>query len=124
MAGVLPIRRHRDAGNAHEPVICNGGTVTTLAAMAARLDRYRADVVHGSHLGRETLRAACVDLAARSIAERCTLAGLHPARAPTILAGALILDELVHAAGAEVVLVSDQGLRHAVLRERAGALAG
>jgi exopolyphosphatase/guanosine-5'-triphosphate,3'-diphosphate pyrophosphatase len=124
VGGVLPLHRHRDAGEARGPVICSGGTVTTLAAMRARLDRYRADVVHGSHLERETLRAVSADLAARSIAERCTLPGLHPARAPTILAGALILDELFHAAGADVVLVSDHGLRHAVLRERARGFAG
>ena len=117
------IRRYLDEDEPHGPLIGSGGTLVTLAAMAAGLDRYRADIVHGSSLARSVLRAQCVDLGARSIAERKSIRGLGAARAPTILAGAVVADVLVDATGAEAIVVSDHGLRHAVLQERVLALA-
>ena len=116
------IRRYLDDDEPHGPLIGSGGTLVTLAAMAAGLDSYRADIVHGSSLARDVLRAQCADLAARSITERKSIRGLGAARAPTILAGAVVAEVLMDVTGAEAIVVSDHGLRHAVLRERLLAL--
>lgn len=117
-----PIGRATGGGEAPGPLVGSGGTLVTLAAMAAGLDRYQADVVHGSRLHRDELLATWGNLAARTIAERCAIPGLDPGRAPTIVAGAVIAHAVMSATGAEDLLVSDQGLRHAVLRERALAV--
>jgi len=122
VAEARPVRRHLEGAGSRGPLVGSGGTLVTLAAMAARLDSYRADVVHGSRLTREVLGAQLADLAARSIAERSQITGLSPARAPTILAGAVVANALMDAAGENAIVVSDHGLRHAVLRERVLAL--
>jgi exopolyphosphatase/guanosine-5'-triphosphate,3'-diphosphate pyrophosphatase len=100
-------------------VVGSGGTVTTMAAMARSLDRYRPEVVHGSRLSADVVRGQVAELARRSVAERLSIAGLDPARATTILAGALVVEAVLEAIGASSILVSDHGLRHAVLCEKA-----
>lgn len=116
------IGRRLGAGGTEGPFVGSGGTLTTLAAMAARLDSYRADIVHGSSLTRRVVRAQCADLAARSIVERTSIPGLAPERAATILAGAIVADVLMTRAGYDTLVVSDHGLRHGVLRQRGLAL--
>lgn len=102
------------------PLVGSGGTVTTLGAMALRLECYRPEVVHGTRIGGATLDAITGDLASRSVAERGRLPGLDPGRAPVIVAGAVIACALLRAGGATALVVSDRGLRHAVLSERSG----
>ena len=114
--GAPPLRRWRGMGGG--PFIGSGGTVTTLAAVGARLECYRAEVVHGRRLTRDALEDMCVELAARTVSERCAMPGLDPDRAPVILGGALIAAEAVAAAAAEALVVSDQGLRHGLLTSR------
>lgn len=119
-----PICRAAAEGAARVPLVGSGGTLATLGAIALGLDCYRAEVVHGSRLDRDLLRAICGDLATRTTAERCAIPGLDPDRAPTIVAGAVIADTVLGAAGAPDLIVSDQGLRHAVLHERAVGVPG
>ena len=56
------------------------------------------------------------------LAERRAVRGLHPDRAPTIVAGAAILLEVLRAFGLERAEVSEHDLLHGVALERAGAL--
>ena len=100
-------------------VVGSGGTMTTMAAMARSLDHYRPQVVHGSRLSSDVVRAQVAELARRSVAERLSITGLDPARATTILAGALVVEAVLEAIGAPSIIVSDHGLRHAVLCEKA-----
>ena len=80
------VREHVDAG------IAVAGTATSLAAIDQELDPYDPERVQGYLLSR---RAASAGRAAGglTVAERRELAGLHPDRAPTIVAGAVILLE-------------------------------
>jgi exopolyphosphatase/guanosine-5'-triphosphate,3'-diphosphate pyrophosphatase len=103
------------------PIAGSGGTVTTLGAMAAGLDCYRAEVVHGMRLGLGDLERTCTALGRESVAARATRPGLDAARAVTILAGAVIACEVLRLVGAEGLVVSDRGVRHAVLSERTAA---
>jgi len=113
---VPPLRRWREMGGG--PFIGSGGTVTTLAAMAARLECYRAEIIHGSRLTRESLEGLCAELAARPVVERCAMPGLDPDRAVVILGGAVIAVAAVAAAATDGLVVSDQGLRHGLLAMR------
>ncbi len=99
--------------------IAVAGTATQLAALDQALEPYDPARVHGYRLE----RAACERIAARlaqlTEAERRALPGLDPARAPTILAGTLLLLEAMGAFGLDAVEVSE----HDILRGAALSLA-
>jgi exopolyphosphatase/guanosine-5'-triphosphate,3'-diphosphate pyrophosphatase len=101
-------------------VVGIGGTATTLAAVERGLAVYDGAQVHGYRLARAALATRLAALAAMPLAARARVAGLAPERAPVIVAGGLVLDELLAATGAGELVVSDRGVRHGVLLDRLG----
>jgi exopolyphosphatase/guanosine-5'-triphosphate,3'-diphosphate pyrophosphatase len=93
------------------PLVGVAGTVTTLMAMHGRIDPYDPERVHRAVLPRADVQAEIDRLRVLPIEERRRLPGLEPARADVILAGALIVAAVMDAAGADVVHVSDRGVR-------------
>jgi exopolyphosphatase/guanosine-5'-triphosphate,3'-diphosphate pyrophosphatase len=90
------------------------GTITTLAAV--RAGRYDPDLVHGMDLSAAEVDAIVDRLAALPLAERRAVPGLHPDRAPVIIAGGLILASTLRALGVDGLVVSERdGLDGAVL---------
>ncbi len=73
--------------------IAVAGTATSLAAIDQELSPYDASRVHGYRLSFGACERMLSTLAAMPVAERREVAGLHPDRAPTIVAGAAILVE-------------------------------
>ena len=71
--------------------IAVAGTATSLAAIDQGLEPYDPARVHGYRLGLEACRRMLATLADLTLEERRRVAGLLPARAPTIVAGAVIL---------------------------------
>ncbi len=98
------------------------GTITTLAAMAQRLTQYDRGRIHNYRLSLETIRDIERALLSRRRAERLALPGLEPGREDVIVAGTLILDEVMEVFGYQKSLVSDLGLREGVLIEYAQRL--
>ena len=97
-------------------VVAVAGTATSAAAMAMELDPY-ADVVHGHVVEAGELELLLARLAQMDEAERREVTGLHPDRAPTIVAGMVMLLECVRAFGKDEVEVSEHDLlRGAALR--------
>jgi exopolyphosphatase/guanosine-5'-triphosphate,3'-diphosphate pyrophosphatase len=96
------------------------GTATSLAAIAQRLEPYDAAKVHGYVLAAEEARAILERLAAIPLEQRRKVPGLHPDRAPTIVAGVLILLQVLELFGLEQVEISE----HDILRGAALGLAG
>jgi exopolyphosphatase/guanosine-5'-triphosphate,3'-diphosphate pyrophosphatase len=97
----------RDVGGS-APLVGVAGTVTTLAAV--RLGRYDPDLVHGMRLTRADVDGILARLAALPLARRREVPGLEPARAPVIVAGALIVGAAMEAAGAGDLMVSERDL--------------
>jgi exopolyphosphatase / guanosine-5'-triphosphate,3'-diphosphate pyrophosphatase len=91
------------------------GTVTTLKAVELGLPAYDAARVHGAVLTLSAVEALAEKLASMSLAERVELPGLEPKRADVIVAGALIVRELLRQAGASETIVSDRGVRFGLL---------
>ncbi len=108
LAGGVPDARR--AGVRH--AIAVAGTATSLAAIAQDLDPYDPDQVEGYVLHRERCEEILARLAALPLSERREVRGLHPDRAPTIVAGAIILLETMSLFGLERVEVSE----HDILR--------
>jgi exopolyphosphatase/guanosine-5'-triphosphate,3'-diphosphate pyrophosphatase len=75
--------------------IAVAGTPTSLAAIAQELEPYNPERVHGYLLTRDEIETLTTQLTALTLVQRRNLKGLHPDRAPTIVAGAVILTEAV-----------------------------
>ena len=89
-----------------------GGTATSLAAIAQDLEPYDSTKVHGYRLARATVSELLARLAQMTVEERRGVKGLHPDRAPTIVAGAVLMDEALQVYGLDEVEVSE----HDILR--------
>lgn len=97
--------------------IAVAGTPTSLAAVAQALDPYDPDRVQGYMLGRDECGQLLERLAALPLSERREVPGLHPDRAPTIVAGTAILVEIMSLFELDRIEVSEHDLlRGAALR--------
>jgi exopolyphosphatase / guanosine-5'-triphosphate,3'-diphosphate pyrophosphatase len=94
------------------------GTATSLAAIDQELDPYDPRRVHGCVLERAEVELLLARLAQMPLAERRQVRGLHPDRAPTIVAGAAILLEALRAFELQRAEVSEHDLLHGVALER------
>jgi exopolyphosphatase / guanosine-5'-triphosphate,3'-diphosphate pyrophosphatase len=108
IAGDVPADIRADVHQA----IAVAGTATSLAAIDLQLDPYDPRRVDGHRLTRERCEQLRDRLASLPLAERRQVAGLHPDRAPTIVAGATILARSLHAFQLEEVEVSEADILH------------
>jgi len=99
--------------------IAVAGTPTSLAAIDQELDPYDPDKVHGFVLSLDSIQRMCSMLAAKPLAERLQVAGLHPGRAPTIVAGVVILIQVMRAFGLREIEVSEHDILHGAALEAA-----
>jgi exopolyphosphatase/guanosine-5'-triphosphate,3'-diphosphate pyrophosphatase len=97
------------------------GTPTSLAAIEQGLDPYDADLVHGYSLSLESIQRMLSQLASRPLVERLKVPGLHAGRAPTIVAGVVILIQVMRAFGLSKIEVSEHDILWGAALEAAGA---
>ncbi|HET7591294.1 MAG TPA: Ppx/GppA phosphatase family protein [Solirubrobacterales bacterium] len=90
--------------------IAVAGTPTSLAAVELGLEPYDPSRVHGHVLALPSIQRMLSRLASVPLAERIEIPGLHPDRAPTIVAGVVILVEVMRAFGLERIAVSEQDI--------------
>jgi exopolyphosphatase/guanosine-5'-triphosphate,3'-diphosphate pyrophosphatase len=96
------------------------GTATQLAAIAQGLEPYDPTRVHGFRLDLPTVDALRTRLAALPEAERRSVPGLDPARAPTIVPGAVLMGEAMRLFGLDAVEVSEHDILRGAALRRAG----
>lgn len=92
--------------------IAVAGTPTSLAAIDQRLDPYDPARVHGYRLELAACERKLALLASLPLVERRELTGLHPERAPTIVAGVAILVESMRLLGLDQVEASETDILH------------
>jgi exopolyphosphatase/guanosine-5'-triphosphate,3'-diphosphate pyrophosphatase len=95
------------------------GTVTSLAALDLGLVEYDPERIHGHRLSREAVQAQLLRLASLPLEERRRVPGLEPERAPVIVAGAVILREILDRFGLAELEVSEHDLLHGIALEAA-----
>ncbi len=95
------------------------GTPTSLAAIELELDPYDPDRVHGHRLALPAVQRMLARLSTVPLAEREAITGLHCDRAPTIVAGVVILIEVMRALGLEEITVSEHDILHGAAIEAA-----
>jgi exopolyphosphatase/guanosine-5'-triphosphate,3'-diphosphate pyrophosphatase len=92
--------------------IAVAGTATQLASIDLECEPNDPARVHGHELELDNVRAMLARLAAVPLAERREIRGLHPDRAPTIVAGAAILVQAMEAFGLGRVETSETDILH------------
>jgi exopolyphosphatase/guanosine-5'-triphosphate,3'-diphosphate pyrophosphatase len=92
--------------------IAVAGTATSAAAIDQELDPYDPSRVHGYTLLLATVELLLARLADMTEVRRRAIVGLDPARAPTIVAGMILLSEALRAFELDQVEVSEHDILH------------
>jgi exopolyphosphatase/guanosine-5'-triphosphate,3'-diphosphate pyrophosphatase len=95
------------------------GTITSIAALDLGLDEYDPDRVHGHALSRDAVEGQLERLAALPVAERREVPALDPDRAPVIVAGVVILREILGHFGLSGLEASERDILHGAALEAA-----
>jgi exopolyphosphatase / guanosine-5'-triphosphate,3'-diphosphate pyrophosphatase len=90
--------------------IAVAGTPASLAAVDLGLEPYDPSRVHGHVLSLQTIQRLLSRFASAPLAERAAIPGLHPDRAPTIIAGCVILIEAMRAFGLDRIQASEHDI--------------
>ena len=93
------------------------GTATSCASIDLELDPYDPARVEGHTLSRTRIEELRDRLAALPLAERRNVTGLEAGRAPTIVAGTVVLLEVLGAFGLDAVEVSERDILWGVALE-------
>lgn len=101
--------------------IAVAGTATVLAAVDQQLEPFDPWKVHGYAITIETAERLLEMLASLPLEERRKVPGLHPDRAPTIVAGAAILLSTLRAFGLDQVVVSEHDILYGIALTLAAA---
>jgi exopolyphosphatase/guanosine-5'-triphosphate,3'-diphosphate pyrophosphatase len=116
IASEVPERVRRAATRA----IAVAGTATSAAAIDQALDPYDTARVHGYQVGLSTLKLLLARLASLDLEQRRRVRGLHPDRAPTIVAGVAILIRVLEAFELDSFEASEHDILRGVALRRAG----
>jgi exopolyphosphatase / guanosine-5'-triphosphate,3'-diphosphate pyrophosphatase len=95
-----------------------GGTVRNLAAAAQRCGGLPSNGVQGMVLSAKALERLIARLAELPAAERSRVPGIKPARADLILAGAIVVQEVLRVGAFKGIEITEAGLREGVFFER------
>jgi len=98
------------------------GTITTMAAMNLQMDTYDSAKVDNSLLTISQAEKIVSDLKKETLSQRKKFLGLKPERADVILAGALILLEVMQHFKFNETLVSDRGVRFGLILQELGII--
>jgi exopolyphosphatase/guanosine-5'-triphosphate,3'-diphosphate pyrophosphatase len=89
------------------------GTVTTLATLELGLTEEDPERLHGHRVPAAWLEEELARLAAATVEELRARPGIHPDRAPVMVAGAVVVAEVLAYFGLDELEVSEQDLLHA-----------
>ncbi|MCL4503762.1 MAG: Ppx/GppA family phosphatase [Deltaproteobacteria bacterium] len=96
-------------------LVGTAGAVTTLAAMHLRLTEYDPQKVNNLVMTKEQVEQLARSICRLPEAERARLPGIEPAKAPVMVAGALIILTVFEVFGQDSLVVVDAGLLEGVL---------
>lgn len=93
-----------------DDAIAVAGTPASLAAIELGLEKFEPDAVEGFELSLPRIQESCSRLSSMPLAERREVVGLHPDRAPTIVAGVVILIKVMRTFGLSEISVSERDI--------------
>ena len=104
------IERAQQQCAAPELLVGVGGTATSLIAIRDHLDSYDPSKVHLNHISIDEVSQIEGLLASKTLKERENITGLQAKRAPVMLAGTILLAELMKNSGFKHLVVSESDL--------------
>lgn len=108
-----------DIGFAIDRVVAVAGTATSVVSIREAMETYDSSRVHKAVVAAGELAAIEERLAAEPLEERRTTVGLDPKRAGVIVAGFVILEEVLALAGADAYTASESDILHGMIFEAA-----
>lgn len=97
-----------------ERVVAVAGTATTVVSIRERMETYDSSRVHKARVSRQELLEVYERLAALPLSKRMQVVGLDPKRASVMVAGLLILLEVLDFAGVDAFTVSETDILHGI----------
>ncbi len=104
------INRAQKQCAAPELLVGVGGTATSLISIRDHLDPYDPSKVHLNHISLDEVSQIEGLLASKTLKEREDITGLQVKRAPVMLAGTILLAELMKSSGFKHLVVSESDL--------------
>ncbi len=101
----------------NRPAVGVGGTITTLAAMDLKLEKYDRTKIHSYVLKYKQVNKLLERLSGLGINARKKLTGLQPERADVIVAGTIILEQIMKFIGLKQIIVSEYDILFGIIRE-------
>ena len=110
------VKRTIPARDAHT-FVAVAGTSTTVQAIALGLDFYDPERIQRTRLSRDKAAGVCARLAAMTTIERAALPVMAPGRADVIVAGSVILVEVMDRLGFDEAIVSETDILDGLVLE-------
>lgn len=95
--------------------IGSGGTITALASMVMSMRRQDFSSLHGFEVLRSEIVHLLAMLVRKDIKSLRSVPGLNPDRADIIVAGLVVIDELMKFFSANMMLVNERGIREGLI---------
>ena len=105
----------REAGQLDARMVSVAGTATSVVSMREEMVEYDSKRVHRSVVSRADVDALLERLAGMTLEERKQVVGLNPQRAPVIVAGVVILQQIMELAGLDEFTVSETDILHGII---------
>ncbi|MBQ9020405.1 MAG: Ppx/GppA family phosphatase [Eggerthellaceae bacterium] len=96
-------------------LVAVAGTATSAVSIDQAMDPYDPERVHGSAVSAETLEALIARLAGMPLEERMQVVGLQPKRAPVIVAGFIILQQVLKLSGLPTYTASESDILEGII---------
>lgn len=92
------------------------GSVTTVAALALKLEKYDSTAIHGSRISAAQVHKVATELLLMTRAQRAALGPMHEGRVDVIGGGALVLDRIMTLGNFAQVVVSERDILDGIAR--------
>ncbi|HAM15018.1 MAG TPA: exopolyphosphatase [Eggerthellaceae bacterium] len=100
-------------------IVAVAGTATSVISMREQMEVYDSSRVHGAVATRADIDELLRRLSGMTLAERQQVVGLDPARAPVIVAGVLILQQILQTLKADSFTTSERDILHGIILDAA-----
>lgn len=112
-------RELQNCGASIDRVVAVAGTATSVVSIRDRMEVYDSSRVHGAVVTGEQLSEVTNSLASAPLRQRERVVGLDPRRAPVIVAGMLILREVLRLAGQSGFTASEADILQGIILDAA-----
>lgn len=100
-------------------IVAVAGTATSVVSIDEAMEVYDSARVHGTVVSDQTLRSVSNRLSAMTLEQRRQVVGLQPDRAPVIVAGMLILQNILQHADKQTFTVSESDILQGMIMDAA-----